>query len=89
MIGRQELYTKWLRECPGADRFSIELTGRYLYEWKVYSWRSENVDYVILSGPLISGTDDQTRSELCRQLRNIMAKLDGLGTSWSDGNKES
>ena len=75
MTETQELYTKWLRECPGADRFSIELFGSYPYQWRVSSFRSELFGEVILRGAIINGTVDQKREELRRQLNNIVAKL--------------
>jgi len=75
MLETQERYSEWLRQCPSADRFSFELTGRHPYEWKVSSMRSELFEYVILSGPKTNGSDDQIRQELCRQLRNMVGKL--------------
>jgi hypothetical protein len=76
MTETQELYTKWLRECPGAMRFSIELFGPRIYEWRVSSMRSEHFGPVILKGSMISGKPDQIRQELCRQLKNTMVGLD-------------
>jgi hypothetical protein len=75
MIGNQELYTQWLRECPGAERFSIELCGPRLYQWRVSSLRSELFGYVILKGAMINVAADQKRAELCRQLKNVLAKF--------------
>ena len=75
MTENQELYTKWLYECPDADRLSIELSGQHPYEWKVSSLRSEYFGYVILRGAMINGSAVQKREELCRQLKNIVAKL--------------
>jgi len=76
MIGNQELYTKWLRECPGADRFSIELTGPEPYRWRVSSWSSERFGEVILRGAAIGGNESQVRQELCSQLKGIIAAFE-------------
>ena len=76
MIENQETHTKWVRECPDADRFSIELYGQqHPYQWRVSSMRSEIYGEVILKGRMISGTEVQIREELCHQLKNIVTKL--------------
>lgn len=57
MVGKQENYTELLCECPGADRFSIELYAQeHPYQWRVSSMRSEHYGEVILKGPMISGS---------------------------------
>jgi hypothetical protein len=78
MIGNQKLYTKWLRECPGAEHTSIELSSDkgHPYCWKIgVTNGSGRSGYVILTGPIINGTEDEKRKELCRQLKNTLAKF--------------
>jgi len=74
----QELYTKWLRECTGAEHFSIELSNDkgHPYCWKIGAKDgSGRVGYVILKGPEINGTKAQKRETLCRRLQNFIAML--------------
>jgi hypothetical protein len=78
MTENQELYTKWLRGCPGADRFSIELSNDkgYPYCWKVCACdTSGRVRYVTLDGPVINGTEAQKKEILCRRLKRIMERM--------------
>lgn len=72
MTEKQELYTKWLRECPGANRFSIELSGPHPYRWRVSTWSSERFGEVKLNGAMIAGNESQIRNELCGQLKRII-----------------
>jgi hypothetical protein len=72
MIGNQEKYTKWLRECPGADRFSIELSGPLPYQWRVSTWSSERFGEVKLNGAKIAGNESQIREDICGQLKRII-----------------
>jgi hypothetical protein len=76
MIGNQEFYTKWLRECPKADEFSIELSGLHPYQWRVSTWNSELFGEVILKGAKIGGNESQIRQELCGQLKKIIAAFE-------------
>jgi hypothetical protein len=76
MIGKQEEYTKWLREYPGADRFSIELSGLHPYHWRVSKWSSVGFRVVKLNGAMIGGTENQIREYLCGQLKSIIAAFE-------------
>jgi hypothetical protein len=78
MTENQELYTKWLRECPGAEHVSIELSRDrgHPYCWKVGATNgSSRCAYVMLTGPSVNGTKAQIREILWRQLKNALAKL--------------
>lgn len=81
MIRNQEMYTKWLCECPGADRFSIELSGLHPYHWRVSTWSSERFGEVKLNGAKIGGTESQIREELCGQLKSIIAAFENEQSS--------
>ena len=80
MTENQELYTKWLQECPGAEHVSIELSNDkgHPYCWKVGATDgSGRGRYLILHGPEINGTETQKRETLCRRLKKIIEELQG------------
>jgi hypothetical protein len=71
-----ETYTKWLRECPGADELSIEPSsdkGPHPYQWKV-SDGSHCLGYVMFHGRMMNGAENERRAELCRLLNEVRAQ---------------
>ena len=76
IMENQELYTKWMKECPGSEHVSIELSND---KGDPYCWKIGATDgsgrggYVILNGIAINGTEAQKRETLCRRLKSAIA----------------
>jgi hypothetical protein len=70
-------YTKWPYECKEAKNLSIEPTsdrGAYPFQWKINGEGGlHHYGYLILDGPVMNGSDDEKRAELCLRLRAILA----------------
>jgi hypothetical protein len=72
-----EMYTRWIRECLGADELSINPSsdkGPYPYQWKVASADGLFLGYVIFHGPMTNGSENERRAELCRLLNDVKAQ---------------
>lgn len=70
-------YTKWLYECEGAKKLSIESTsdrGAYPFQWRINEEGGlRHYGYLILDGPIMNGSDEEKRAELCLRLREVLA----------------
>jgi hypothetical protein len=73
-----ETYTKWLRECPGAEDCLINVApdnaGFTPYRWKIASMDGTVLGHVKFSGPTTNGTENERRAELCRLLQLAIAR---------------
>jgi predicted HTH domain antitoxin len=89
---RVEQYSMWLRECPGAEDFSITPTdenGTFPFQWKVVSGSdpSHFVGYVILKESRGAHSDAEIRRLLCERLEGAVREAREAGRAGSPEQK--